>query len=185
MSRTEMYFLKDNDYSMEEFKNAWRGAMYVWQDVAKRYCKMERFPMGIMDGDEEKMSEVWNFDSRHPGEMAEHDAIVMLSTMDNVLLEPSQWERVANAFEKYSEAHPDSSLGEQAQALRSVMESEEGKEVVAIGWCQTSVCGDVWTDFNEDDDTIVYDPTTGDKHWWMIEQYDELHSPKDAPEPAC
>jgi len=54
MSRTEIYLLEPDEYELLEFKNAWRGAMYVWNDIAKRYCGFERFPLGIFDGDDER-----------------------------------------------------------------------------------------------------------------------------------
>lgn len=61
---------------------------------------------------------VWNYHSRNPGKMKIHDAIAMQSTMDNVLLEPSQWLRLVEAFELFGQQHPNSSFVEQAAIIR-------------------------------------------------------------------
>lgn len=45
MSCTEIYVIGENHCEYQgECKNAWRGAMYVWNDVAKRYFGLEGFP---------------------------------------------------------------------------------------------------------------------------------------------
>ncbi|MDP0495704.1 MAG: hypothetical protein Q7Q73_05800 [Verrucomicrobiota bacterium JB024] len=177
MSHTTIYFLSGENTVTEDFRNAFRGAMYVWNDVAKRYCGMERFPFF----DEDEQMEVWNFNSRHPGRMSRHEEIVLLSTMDHVLAEPARWQEVADAFELYGKEHPDSSIAEQSAAIRRVMESEAGAAVAGIGWLQTSVCGDTpWMPWDEDgEEYIAYDPVTGDTHWWLMGQMDAAEEHRD------
>lgn len=177
MSRTEIYLLEPDEYELLEFKNAWRGAMYVWNDIAKRYCGFERFPLGIFDGDDERQMDVWNYGNRHPDKMSEHEAIVLLSTMDHALSEPDQWERLVEAFEKYGAEHPDSSYSEQAEALRAAMESSESRELTGIGWLQTTVCDTEWLPWDEDgEERRVYDPAHEDSHFWIMSQIDETRS---------
>lgn len=45
MSYTTIFFLKKDKVLSSDFKNAFRGAMYVWNDFAKRYCEMDGFPL--------------------------------------------------------------------------------------------------------------------------------------------
>lgn len=179
MSATIIYFLRKDGISKAETKNAFRSSMYVWSDVAKRYCGLERFPMIFDDNCLESQMEVWNFNIRHPGVMQKHEEIALVSTMDKTLAEPSQWLRLVEAFEKYSSEHPNSSFGEQAAAIRSVMESDQASEIVAIGWQQTSVNGDSpWFSYEEDEDgedyVEVYDPATGNTHYWLMESVDSV-----------
>ncbi|MCE8034574.1 hypothetical protein EKK97_13815 [Billgrantia tianxiuensis] len=177
MSRTEIFLLQPNGgVHVLEFRNAWRGAMYVWNDIAKRYCGFERFPLGFDDKGKEQQMDVWNYGNRNP-DMPEHDAIVLLSTMDHALLEPDQWERLAEAFEKYGSEHPDSSYSEQAAALRQAMESEAGKDVTGIGWLQTSVCDTEWLIWDEDgEERRSYDPSKDEGHLWILAQIDETRA---------
>lgn len=181
MTTTTIYFLEKDRCHTVDIRNAWRSAMYVWNDVARRYCGFERFPMGFRDDDNDKMMAVWNFNNRNPGVMAEHEAIALLSTMDNMLLEPSRWEQLVEAFEKYGAEHPDSSFGEQAEAIRRFFNGDvKVEDLTGIGWRQTSVCDSAWLDYNEDDEAQVYDPATGDKHSWLMEQIDEEIAAKNA-----
>lgn len=174
MTTTTIYFLQKDDRKTVDIKNAWRSAMYIWNDVAKRYCGLERFPLGLFGDDRDKMMAVWNFNDRNPGIMPEHVAITMLSTMDNILLEPSQWNRLVEAFEKYAVEHPDSSFGEQAAAIREVMSQLNVDDLTGIGWRQTSVCDSPWTSYDEEDELQVYDPSSGDKHCWLMESIDSV-----------
>tara|TARA_B100000929_G_scaffold191791_1_gene151891 strand:- start:2385 stop:2936 length:552 start_codon:yes stop_codon:yes gene_type:complete len=183
MSHTDIFFLKKDTYTKSSVRNAFLSAMYVWQHTAKHYCGLERFPMSFFSDDLEPMMAVWNFHSRNPGKMKAHDAIVMQSTMDNVLLEPSEWRRLLEAFELYGKEHPQSSFAEQAAIIRGVMESEEGKDVVAIGWQQTSVSGDTpWYCYEEDESgneiVKVYDPSIDNLHHWLIETVNETEVAK-------
>lgn len=186
MSATIIYFLRKDGISKAETRNAFRSSMYIWSDVAKRYCGLERFPMIFDDDCLESQMEVWNFNSRHPGIMQKHEEIALVSTMDNALAEPSQWPRLVEAFEKYGAEHPNSSFGEQAAAIRSVMESEQASGVVAIGWQQTSVNGDSpWFSYEEDEGgeeyVEVYDPAIGNTHFWLMDSVDHKDAKDEQP----
>jgi hypothetical protein len=130
--------------------------MYVWNDIAKRYHHLEGFPfVGAAQG------KVWNTAQTH--KMPLHEAVVLLSTMDNAVIKGEDAKEVADLFAKYGEQHPDSSLSEQAEILRNA-EFEPG-DVAA--WLQTSV-SEFWGqgEFNEEtEDWEWYDPATGDKHF--------------------
>lgn len=158
MSTTEIYKIGSPDSGeIGEVKNAWRGAMYVWNDIAKRYCGLESFPlMG------EKQNEVWNAWQRD--DMPRHEKIVLLSTMDNAVISHLSVNEAIQAFEKYGAEHPNSSLSEQA----NIMKSCDIKEGEYIGFCQTSV-SDFWgiEEWN-DDGCVFYNPNVSDKHFEVL-----------------
>lgn len=159
MSTTSIYRLGSEPGEVGETRNSWRGAMYVWNDIAKRYCGMAGFGF-----DEKQHSKVWNANRHYP--MPEHDAIVLMSTMDNAIVWGRDAKTVADAFEKYGRERPNSSLSEQAEILRSV----EIKPDDALAWQQTSVAefwGTGWNEEKEDNDW--YNPATGTKHFDVLE----------------
>jgi hypothetical protein len=168
MSSTVMYFLQGDKQSDVEFKNAWLGAMYIWNDVAMRHLGLSNFPF-MSSG----RSKVWNYGNSHP-EMPEHERIVLISTMDGALASISQLERLVAAFEKYGEEHPRSSVAAQAKEIKAFMDSGEASLVKAIGWNQNSICDDRWSSYDEaSDDYVSYDPSSGSNHFWIVEAVDE------------
>jgi hypothetical protein len=159
MSTTTIYVLGAEPGEIGECRNAWRGAMYVWNDIAKRYFNLEGFPMG-MSGPGGKANEIWNAASTHP--LSKHEQIVLLSTMDNAIIWAKDIEEAAQAFDKYGEEHPNSSLAEQAKIMRSHFIRPDD----AVAWLQTSVSefwGHDWNDEREDYDW--YEPASGTKHF--------------------
>lgn len=171
MSYTELYVLtKDKNYERQDFKNAFRGAMYVWNDIAKRYAGFEMFPMF----DLEDQMEVWNYNNRNPGIMSNHEAIVMSSTMDGALVEGNRWKDLSDAFEQYGDEHPNSNFLEQANAIREFVSRLGEDEILAFGWNQTSVNEPWCVQYNDEtDDMDVYDPHEQSKHFWVYEGLEE------------
>lgn len=174
MSCTEIYVLKkNNDLECFRTNNAWRSAMYIWNDIAERYLGWERFPLYG-----EKQMEVWNFHKRHPGVMKDYEIIVLLSTMDGAILEPTRIEEAMEAFYLYAKDHPDSSLKEQGDVLKKVLgySMNDIENVIGIGWNQTSIGDTRWYSYDHDDvdnDTImVYDFENRKDHFWVMEEFD-------------
>jgi hypothetical protein len=160
MSTTSIYILGSEPGEIGECRNSWRGAMYVWNDIAKRYCGMESFPFSGS-----KQSDVWNANRHHM--MPEHDAIVLLSTMDNAIVWGRDAKTVADAFDRYGREHPESSLAEQAEILRSATLNPDD----ALAWQQTSVgefWGQSWNEEKEDYDW--YNPLTGVNHFDVLQE---------------
>jgi hypothetical protein len=160
MSTTSIYVLGKEPGEIGECRNAWRGAMYVWNDIAKRYCDLPSFPF-----DAPSQNKVWNANQRYI--MPEHEQIVLLSTMDNAIVWARDAKTVAEAFAKYGREHPDSSLAEQAEILRTAALKPED----ALAWQQTSVgefWGQSWNDESEDYD--YYDPHAGTKHFDVMSE---------------
>lgn len=161
MSYTEIYRLGKEPRLIDEIPNSWRGAMFVWNDVAKRYCGLEGFsPFGL------SASRVWN--SHKNPRMPEWERIVLLTTMDNAVVFAKDIPALLEAFETYARERG-GSFAEQAAAIRADT-FEEGD---AIAWNQTSVNCDVWCrDEEEIDENIVYhwyDTSTGTKHFDVME----------------
>jgi hypothetical protein len=157
MSYTEIYRLGSQPGCIGEVRNSWRGAMFVWNDVAKRYCGMEGFsPFGS------GASKVWN-SFKNP-RMPEWERIVLATTLDNALVFADDRIKLIEAFKTYARERG-GSLGEQADVI-SATNFAPGD---AIAWNQTSVNCDVWCRMEtETEDDVVYswyDPQTGDKHF--------------------
>lgn len=156
MSQTELYRLGQNPAEIGTCRNAWRGGMYIWDDIAKRYFGLKGFPMF----DEGDRNRVWNAYDHVP--MPRHEIIVLLSTMDKATVRAEDIGPVADAFEQYAKEHPNSSIGEQAAILRSA--TFQPGDIVA--WNQTSVCsfwGLVWDEETEEENW--YDPNQNTAHF--------------------
>lgn len=159
MSTTTIYRLGREPGELAEFRNSWRGAMQVWNHIAKRYLKLEMFPFHGPD-----QGRVWGATKTHP--LSPEERIVLLSTMDNAVVRGADVPAVAAAFDAYGAGHTDSSFREQAQAMRELIASGEIKPDDWIAWQQTSVgefWGQLWNEEGEDYDW--YDPATGTKHF--------------------
>lgn len=173
MSYTELFAIKKDVAIKKEFKNAFRGAMYVWSDIAKRYAGFDVFPFDYDD-----QMEVWNYHYRHPNVMKEHEAIVMLSTMDNAMVEANQWERLVKAFEQYGLEHPNSNYYDQANAIKELVEQEGIENIIGFAWNQTSINSVPWfitEEYVEElDDYVdhIYNPDESSNHFWVFEQWD-------------
>jgi hypothetical protein len=176
MSRTEIYALGGaHNGLIDEVRNSWRGAMYVWDDIAKRYLGFKTF----FSLNEEDQKKVWNA-SFPEMTLAEH--IVLMTTMDNATVKIYDVEAVASAFEEYGKNHPNSSFVEQAEILRNSLQTTSSNPFRVIAWNQTSV-SEFWGEKNDGDGNYTYyDPDTQDKHFdaytAAIENYKKLHETK-------
>ncbi len=130
MSYTEIFSISASHcHSLGETKNAWRGAMYVWNQIAQKYFGLDSFPS--FDADMQKR--VWNANNEH--QLTDAEIIVLASTMDCVVVKAVDVQRLVEAFEEYAKDHPHCSIGEQAELLKASRLSPEDH----IAWCQTSI----------------------------------------------
>ena len=154
MSYTEVHFLdNDNEKSFQvgEIKNAFRGAMYVWNLISKKYFDLDGFPMF----DENMMGKVWNAGDHK--EVPEHELFVLSTTMDNATIPAEEKEYAVKMMRKFQEENPNSSIGEQADLIEAC-ESTSGR----FAFCQTSVT-DFWgLEFNEETEEYEYMDLDGD-----------------------
>ncbi|MBV7315471.1 hypothetical protein [Shewanella sp. NIFS-20-20] len=165
MSYTEIYSIGSNHcLELGEVKNAWRGAMYVWNQIAREYFGLDCFPH--FDSDLQKR--VWNAANYH--DLSQSEIIVLASTMDRVTVKSSDLPRLISAFEQYGEKHFQSSFNEQAIILKSADLLPEHK----IAWNQTSVnCFDYLPIHDESTDTYIYSDLEGS--WDLFEQIDSVN----------
>lgn len=157
MSHTSIYCLGERPGFVAEFGNSWRGAMYVWNDIARRYC-------GLGDGfpifDKKACDEFWDCWKRYP--LKRHEKIVLFSTYDRIVASGSELPDVIEAFKRYGSEHPDSSILEQAIAL----ETHRFDRFQFAAWNQTSI-NSFWGwiyDETDDDEGHYYDPNVSSEH---------------------
>lgn len=138
MSATLIYAIKQGEQPIfiGEARNAFRGAMYVWNDIAKRYFGLGGFP----HFDDEMQRRVWNAGNEKP--LTEAELIVLASTMDKAVVEKAGIEKLLLAFNEYGPAHENSSIQEQAELISS--NADKIPDGYVLAWIQTSVCGDGW-----------------------------------------
>lgn len=175
-----------------EVHNAWRGAIAVWKALEKKYLPQYRpryVPASVPDdeveawlgysasrlssiSDPDAMKDVWNlFEAEN---VSGADKIVLGTTLDNVLVRRENIPKVIEAFEEFDKEHEgETNLKQQADELRDFYDDDE---VSAVGWNQTSVNGDDWSNTgeivrDEDGDEIggPYNFNTGKKHWWLFD----------------
>lgn len=176
MSYTEIYkFKKDGSAIMfAETKNAFRGAMAIWDILDKKYLppffpewaksvgKADKQYYRSSDGTE-GLKEVWAlYDS---GKISETDKIVLGTTFDNVIVMKEDLPKVIEAFRNFE---GETSLKEQADILEQ--ELKHG-EFLAIAWNQTSVNAGVWqsNERDEDENYLPYNILTMNEHWNLFE----------------
>lgn len=161
MSTTELYVVGENYCNqIGETENAWRGAMYIWDDIAKRYFNLKCFPI-----ESDMRMRIWNAHSEH--DLSEAEKIVLLSTMDRVLVSQKDLPRLIYAFREYGASHENSSLNAQADIIENTEIESEHK----VGWNQTSVNGFHFApDYDEELDEYIYDDLSSG--WDLFAQLD-------------
>ena len=172
MSSTIIYTFDKNGvaHHFADVKNAWRGAMAVWMELEKRHLPPYRTGysrMAAMFCDEKAVNEIWNLADRE--DIPLHERIVLYTTFDNCLVKVEDIPNVIAAFRKFG---ANTSLPEQADLLENLPNG-----TIAVGWNQTSVSGEDWSNFGgydeENDVGIPYNCLTMDKHWWLFDELEE------------
>ena len=149
MSSTLIYAVKQDEepISIGQCRNAFRGAMYVWSDIAKRHFGLESFP----HFDEDMQRRVWNAGNEKP--LTTTEIIVLASTMDKAIVDKAGIDGLLTAFKEYGENNENSSISDQAELIEKNLGSIP--DGYSIAWIQTSVCGDRW--FGEwDEEKEIY-----------------------------
>lgn len=135
MSYTTLYSFKQDGEISEyaEYKNAWHGAMLVWNSMAERY----NTPFNLIDG--KSMKALWALagDSKVPL----HDRITLATTFDRYMVYASDFPRLVAAMKesaKWLPAH--CHINKQAADIEKIMNCFVS---IAVCWNQTSVM-DTW-----------------------------------------
>jgi hypothetical protein len=190
MSYTEIFgFGSDGKVKSScDIGNSWRGAMAVWMILEKKYLPSLPKPdwarvcnepdqywsrTGSVSFDESKphpMKPIW--DLADDKRLSFGEQIVLCCTFDNVLIKRNDFKKVIDSFKEFE---GETSLKEQAKAIELLLEDPD---IQAVGFNQTSVNGDNWSNiggYDKDDECLSYNFLTMDKHWWL---FDELTKDK-------
>lgn len=178
MSYTEIYkFKKDgNAECFTEIKNAFRGAMAIWDILDKKYLPKYIPDWAIALGKTDKeyfrssdytmkgLQEIWDLNSKEG--VSKTDKICLRSTFDNVIVFKENLPEVLKAFREFD---GETSLKEQADAIEEELKNDP--ELLAIAWNQTSVNGGAWetNELDEDENPLPYNLLKSENHWSMFE----------------
>lgn len=186
-------------YFYGEVDNAWLSAFAIWSQMEEKYLPKYRpsyIPKHIPDDEiklylgyeptrvtsmhkMEAIQEIWDLvDSK---DISESERIVMCSTFDKPILRKENFQRVIDAFNDYP---GETSLKEQAVIIKKMLNDDN---VIALAWNQTSVTHPLWMgkyatlndEYNpeiddEEKEYINYNCLTGDVHFWMMDDIDEI-----------
>lgn len=178
MSFTEIYgFRKDGQCEWRlDIRNAWRGAMAVWQDLEKRYLPPIRRSTRLFSFTEGETKDIWEL--FYCPRLSTAERIVMGTTFDNVLVRAADVPKILEAFRDYP---GETNLKEQADAIEKLCANDD---CVAIGWNQTSVSANTWANAGgydeEKDESMPYNFMTMDRHWWLFDEKGQLPEKEDA-----
>lgn len=135
MSYTTLYvFRKDGELeTYAEYKNAWHGAMLVWNGMAERY----NAPFSLID--EKSMQALW--DLAGDKKVAEHDRITLATTFDRKVVYTGGFPRLVAAMKEAAKWLPEHChINKQVADIEKIMAD---KAIIAVCWNQTSVV-DAW-----------------------------------------
>lgn len=152
MSYTEIYRISKvrKTKMIGEVRNAFRGAMAVWDSLDKKYLPpFIKYGMPFSRTIGPEISEIWNLvdDVR----LSESERICLLTTFDNVYVLKKDIPKLVKALREFPH---ESSLSEQADIIEKIISD---KTCWAICWNQTSVNGDIPGD------------RISDKYWNLFE----------------
>jgi hypothetical protein len=143
MSYATLYgFGQDGEFGVfAEYKNAWHGAMLIWNSMAERY----HTPFNLID--EKSMKALWNLadDPKVPI----HDRITLATTFDRMVVYAGDFPRLVAALResaKWMPAH--CHITNQANDIEKIMElndkcSNPDLHIIGVAWNATSVV-DTW-----------------------------------------
>lgn len=144
MSYTTLYSFRQNGEISEyaEYKNAWHGAMLVWNSMAERY----NTPFSLMD--EKSMQALWGLagDSKVPL----YDRITLATTFDRYVVHAADFKQLRDALRETAKWLPSHChINKQSDDIEKIMElnlkcSDPNLRVIAVGWNATSVV-DTWS----------------------------------------
>lgn len=165
MSYTEMFKVSKGGLVewIAEFKNAFRGAFLVWNNMAKEYLGQSAGLLMSRDA----MGPVWDLAKRKDIPLAHR--IVLMATFDKVMV---RQENIAGglivAVETYAETFDPGTLLIQVKKLRELCND---RDCQAVCWNQTSVCAEAWwVDDDEKEEGRPYDITRDTGHWFLFDR---------------
>lgn len=158
---------------LADVRNAWRGAMAVWNIMDERYLPAytPEWARGMPNQKERysRMSDpieskkVWDLFVNEKVSMV--DRICMGSTLDWCVVLRKNIPELIDAFRKFE---GESSLKEQADIIEAAFKD---KKYIGVAWNQTSVCENKWNYYKDRGDTsIAYNLLKDKEHWSLFEE---------------
>lgn len=160
MSETELYAVyKNGDVKYYEgVNNSWLGGMHVWNTLNEKYG----FNEGLFTGFEK------TFGSFNKGRYENYEDIVLGSTFDHVLVKKENFNQLIDNFKLYIENTNGGNFSKQIEVIKQM---KNDGDIIAVGWCQTSVTGDLWDEYDEETgENSPYNINEGDKHWYLFDE---------------
>lgn len=163
MSCTEIVVFKEcgNAEYYSEAKNAWRGAMAVWNTVNKKY--LNGSANIFFDA-----NPIWDlFKDKNVSRI---DRIVLGSTFDKALINKESLREVIDAYREFEKENQCTSLNEQADILEKILD----ECYIAVGFNQTSVNENPWVHdlYDEEKDEeyeYSYNCLESREHFWLMD----------------
>lgn len=168
MSCTELFYFnkRGNAKFLGETPNAFRGAIKVWGILESKYLEPKEYRRyGV-----EQMKEIW--DLHNDPRLPRTEKICLLSTFDNVIVLTRDLPELVKSFEEFE---GETSLYEQAALIKPLIVKD--KDVLAIGWNQTSVNADTWLNFggySRNDNAKPYNILKMDDRHWNLFEHESL-----------
>ncbi len=133
MSYTEIYGVYTNGdvKKIGEVRNAFRGAMSVWEHLEYKYLKTKSSSYTDIK------NPLWSLYKRDDLSLSEK--IVLLSTYDRAIVYKKDLDMLYDAYDKFEAT---TSLKEQSDVIKEYLPLDD--DVIGVCWNQTSVNTDTW-----------------------------------------
>jgi hypothetical protein len=150
-------------YSINDYRNAWHGAMLVWMEMAKKY--------GIPNGerityDEKVANQVWSLPKNK--DMTEADRITLMTTFDHFIVYKQDFPALIAAMKESATWLPENChIIKQAEDVEKAINDED---LIAVAWTQTSVA-DCWGSgqYDEHGESVPYNLNKHTQHKNLFE----------------
>jgi len=165
MSSTELIEfhngVADNSY---EFKNSWGGSARIWDSLFKAYIpKEQEYDNWIQAAQDNRLWSVWK-----NNRLSNAERLVYWFSCDNALVAKENFTEMASALREFATKHP---CTDKVCHLENFAKVFNESDADAIGLHGTSVVENPWFNWCEEQgESIPYDITKGNKHWFVFER---------------
>jgi len=191
MSCTEIYKFDENGNAKDlaDIKNAFRGAMAIWDFLESKYLPplpkpdwmpqstynergySRTFPSFTSDDKDEGIKEIWSLWKN--SDVSRVDKICLGSTFDNVVVLKENIPELIDAFNNFE---GQTSLKEQASEIQKALDKGN---ITGIAWNQTSVCSAKWLSYenidnSDESDYLPYNINIHKDHWNLFEELNKI-----------
>lgn len=148
-----------------EFDNSWGGAAKIWGDLFEAYVeKKGKYDNWLTASQDKRLWQVHK-DPR----MSQPERLVYAFCCDNAIVKRENFQAMAEALRDFEARYPSDGHVSHLEGWAKVFEASDAE---AIGLHATSVCENPWSDWDEEqDDEIAYDLNSGQKHWFVFEEF--------------